>query len=114
MVTINIAIIATVAKWVVAVSGGVAVVVAVIKRMLRPILDPLREVAEKQQAIEECLQRDKQRLEDHDKVLNMLVKDNETELISFKMLINHLRTGNNSATMQQIENQLDEYLAKRV
>lgn len=110
---IDLVLIGKIAKWLVAVAGGIAVVVAIVKKILTPILNPIKELAEKQEHIEECLNRDKKRLDKHDEILGLLVKDNEMELTSLMQLINHLRTDNNTGSMKVIEDSIDKYLISR-
>ena len=46
--------------------------------------------------------------------LRMMSKDNEIELKALRDIINHLRTDNNTGEMKRIEDDIDEYLIKRV
>lgn len=113
MIAVNIAVIKAIAEWLLAVSGAVAVIVAIVKRMLKPILQPLKEVTEKQKHFEECLDRDKKRLDKLDSIMELIVQDNAMELMTLKQVINHMRTNNNTDQMQKIEDDIDKYMATR-
>lgn len=120
MIAVNVDIIKVIAEWLVIVSGGAAVIVAIVKKMLAPILKPLKEVVgkqaeikEKQTHIEECLDRDKKRLDKLDDIMDLIVKDNAMELTTLQQITNHMRTNNNTDRMQKIEDDIDRYMASR-
>lgn len=113
MITINLEIIKMIAEWVLPVAGAAGVIVAIVKKMLKPVLQPLKEVIEKQKDIEECLGRDKKRLDKLDIIMDLIVKDNAMELTTLQQIINHMRTNNNTDRMQKIEDDIDRYMANR-
>lgn len=120
MITVNLAIIKMIAEWIIPVAGAAAVIVAVVKKMLAPVLKPLDEIVQKQAElekeqlqIEECLTRDKKRLDKLDGIMDLIVKDNAMELTTLQQIINHMRTNNNTERMQKIEDDIDKYMATR-
>ena len=120
MIAVNVDIIKAIAEWLAIVSGGAAVIVAIVKKLLAPILKPLKEVVEKQAEIEEkqthiekCLDRDKKRLDKLDDIMELIIKDNAMELTTLQQITNHMRTNNNTDRMQKIEDDIDRYMASR-
>lgn len=81
---------------------------------------PYQDLLDKFKHYDECLAKDKERLDDMEKIIKnlmanneMLSKDNEIELIALRDIINHLRTDNNTGEMEEIEDNIDQHLITR-
>ena len=110
VVTLSWASIVSVASVIIAI-GSAWTVIVVAKRALN---EPYEHVAAKFDHYDKCLAKDKERLDSLELSLHMLSKDNEIELKALRDIINHLRTDNNTGEMKRVEDDIDEYLIKRV
>lgn len=104
--------------------AGIVVVIGsawkVIIEAKRALNKPYQDLLDKFEHYDECLARDKERLDDMEEMIRklsvnneMLSKDNEIELMALRDIINHLRTDNNTGAMQEIEDDIDEHLISR-
>lgn len=110
VVTISWASIVSVAGVIIAIGSAWKVIVEA-KRALNK---PYEDIEAKFEHYDNCLANDKERLDGLELSLRMLSKDNEIELKALRDIINHLRTDNNTGEMKRVEDDIDEYLIKRV
>ena len=105
--------------WASIVSGlGVIIVIGsawkVVVEAKKAFNKPREDIEAKFKHYDKCLAQDKERLDGLELSLHMMNKDNEIELKALRDIINHLRTDNNTGEMKRIEDDIDEYLIKRV
>ena len=110
VVTLSWASIVSVAGVIIAIGSAWKVIVEA-KRALNK---PYKDIEAKFDRYDKCLAKDKERLDGLELSLHMLSKDNEIELKALRDIINHLRTDNNTGEMKRVEDDIDEYLIKRV
>lgn len=116
VVTLSWATISAVLGFIVLVGSAWKAIVEIKKALNKPYQDLL----DKFNHYDKCFARDKERLDDMERIIKnlmanneMLSKDNEMELIALRDIINHLRTDNNTGEMQEIEDNIDEHLITR-
>lgn len=105
--------------WASIVSGLGAIIVIgsawkVVVEAKKALNKPREDIEAKFDRYDKCLAKDKERLDGLELSLHMLSKDNEIELKALRDIINHLRTDNNTGEMKRVEDDIDEYLIKRV
>lgn len=110
VVTLSWASIVSVAGVIIAIGSAWKVIMEAKKALNKPYKD----IEAKFDHYSKCLATDKERLDGLELSLHMLSKDNEIELKALRDIINHLRTDNNTGEMERIEDDIDEYLIKRV
>ena len=110
VVTLSWASIAYVAGIIVALGSAWKVVLEA-KRALNK---PHEETNKKFEHYDECLAKDKKRIDELETTLKILGRDNEIELKALRDIINHLRTDNNTGEMQKVEDDIDKYLISRL
>ena len=110
VVTLSWASIVSVAGVIIAIGSAWKVIVEA-KRALNK---PYKDIEAKFKHYDNCLAKDKERLDVLEGSLRILGKDNEIELKALRDIINHLRTDNNTGEMKRVEDDIDEYLIKRV
>lgn len=110
VVTLSWASIVSVAGVIIAIGSAWKVIMEAKKALNKPYKD----IEAKFDHYNKCLANDKERLDGLELSLHMLSKDNEIELKALRDIINHLRTDNNTGEMKRIEDDIDEYLIKRV
>lgn len=110
VVTLSWASIVSVAGVIIAIGSAWKVIMEAKKTLNKPYKD----IEAKFDHYNKCLTTDKERLDGLELSLHMLSKDNEIELKALRDIINHLRTDNNTGEMKRIEDDIDEYLIKRV
>lgn len=74
---------------------------------------PKEELSDKLKHYDECLARDRQRLDEIEANFELEKKDNEVVLKTLKEIIKHLRTNNNTDAMRNVEENIDNYLIER-
>ena len=110
VVTLSWASIVSVAGVIIAIGSAWKVIMEAKKALNKPRED----IEAKFKHYDKCLAQDKERLDGLELSLHMMSKDNEIELKALRDIINHLRTDNNTGEMKRIEDDIDEYLIKRV
>lgn len=110
VVTLSWASIVSVAGVIIAIGSAWKVIIEAKKALNKPRED----IEAKFKHYDKCLAQDKERLDGLELSLYMLSKDNEIELKALRDIINHLRTDNNTGEMKRVEDDIDEYLIKRV
>lgn len=93
---------------------SIASAIVAVSAAWKVLSKPHKDVQKKFKEYDGCLATDKERLDGLELSLHMLSKDNEIELKALRDIINHLRTDNNTGEMKRIEDDIDEYLIKRV
>lgn len=99
------------------VAGGLAAIWAAWKAFMeaRKLMNkPQDEIKDKLKHHDDCLARDKKRLDEIEDMLIVLGKDNEIELKALRDIMNHLRTDNHTGEIEQLEDDINEYLITRV
>lgn len=110
VVTISWASIVSVAGVIIAIGSAWKVIVEAKKALNKPYKD----IEAKFEHYDKCLAQDKERIDELEKVLRILGKDNEIELKALRDITNHLRTDNNTGEMKKVEDNIDEYLISRL
>ena len=100
--TVSVASVVAVASAIVTVYGAIKVIAEMKKKAEQPMAD-----------VNKKLDRDKKRLDKLEDSFDDLKKDNEITLTALKVIINHLRTDNNTGAMQKLEEEIDSYLIRR-
>lgn len=105
-ITLSVVNIISICTCIVTVAGAVKVFIEIKKAFMKP----LGEIDEKLKFCDDCLKRDKERLDGMDDVLgdltqsiNMLVKSNRT-------ILYHLEEGNHSGEIKKELKELDDWL----
>lgn len=105
-ITLSVVNIISICTCIVTVAGAVKVFIEIKKAFMKP----LGEIDEKLKFCDECLKRDKDRLDGMDDVLgdltqsiNMLVKSNRT-------ILYHLEEGNHTGEIRKASKELDDWL----
>lgn len=84
-----------------------------IREAQKALNKPKEELENKLKHYDECLTKDKKRLDEIEKSLELEKKDNEVVLKTLKEIIKHLRTKNNTDAMKEVEDNIDNYLIER-
>lgn len=84
-----------------------------IKEAQKALNRPKEELSDKLKHYDECLAKDKKRLDEIEANLELEKKDNEVVLKTLKEIIKHLRTKNNTDAMKKVEENIDNYLIER-
>lgn len=107
-IELNLVNIISICTCIVTVGGAIKVFIEIKKAIKKP----LDKIDEKLIYVDECLTRDKTRLDNMDEVLedltqafNMLVKSNRTVLY-------HLEDGNHTGEIRKAEKEIDDWLMK--
>ena len=93
---------------------SIASAIVAVSAAWKVLSKPHKDVQNKFKEYDGYLARDKERLDELERVLKILGKDNEMELRAIRDMINHLRTDNNTGEMEKIEDDIDGYLISRL
>lgn len=110
VITLSWASIVSVAGVIIAIGSAWKIFVEAKKALNKPYKD----IKDKFVSYDNFLAKDKERLDNLEASLRTLSEDNEIELKALRDIINHLRTDNNTGEMKKVEDDIDEYLIKRV
>lgn len=104
LITIDTSVIMAACTCIVTVAGAVAV----IYKMTRKIMN-----TEKIGGIEECLKRDKKRLDKQDEVLGELSADMKQLLSAVDALLEHAKTGNSTNELSRVHSEFKKHLYEK-
>lgn len=93
---------------------SIASAIVAVSAAWKVLSKPHKDVQKKFKEYDGYLAKDKERLDEFERVLKILGKDNEMELRAIRDMINHLRTDNNTGEMEKIEDDIDGYLISRL
>ena len=109
MIEVSIATILTVASWIVAVGAAIKVLVDAKKVFKKPFDD----IEARLQHHDECLARDKQKLEKMDYTLQNVVESNKMLIKSNMVMLKHMEEGNHNGEIKAQEEKLNDWLVER-
>lgn len=93
--------------------AAVGVAIGWLAKATKPMVKPFKELQEEVKDIETCEEDDRDRIDQHEKILVELVNDNRMILESIALLMKHAETGNNTGEVSRKRQELEKYLINR-
>lgn len=107
--TINITLLISICTLIVGLGGAVTW----LKKLLNPIMKPMKELQDDVEELKTKTNNDFNRLNEHEEILHRIEKDNKELLKAVRLLLRHFESGNAKEEIVETRKEIDNYIINR-